>query len=74
MDMCEEFRLSIGYSRIFWLGGGHFHALPTFVLQLRTLVEGGTGSLALPAPQGFNHHQLLSFFTAAGFSTFSEAL
>jgi len=74
MDMYEGFRLFIGYPCIFKLGGGHFHALPTFVLQLRTLVEGGTGSLALPAPQGFNHHQLLSIFTAAGFSTFSAAM
>jgi hypothetical protein len=74
MDMYEGFRLFILYSRIFWLGVGHYHPVPTFVLQLRTLVEGGAGSLSLPAPQGFNHHQLLSIFTVAGFSTFSAAM
>jgi hypothetical protein len=49
------------------------YSLPTFVLQLRTLVEGGADSLALPAPQGFNHHQLLSIFTGADFWTVSAA-
>lgn len=59
MDICEAFRLFIGYPCIFLLEGDHFHALPTFVIQQRTLVEGGTGSLGLPAPQGFNNHLIL---------------
>jgi len=74
MDIYEEFRLFIGYSRIFQHDCGHFHPVSTVVLQMQTLVEGGTGSLSLPARQGFNHHQLLSIFTAADFSTFSAAM